>query len=197
MATNFDYYAFQANTVISSIKTELDFYKQIGESASSLDDKTALVNGGVWSLPSAIPGSVEQYYQYLTSRITSDKQVLPTMTAYDLTGNAYEIKKLNPDEYIKEMDVMVFRKPWGKLKEFHKIMKIKEFVEKLPYKKTIKEDAVDKNKEYLITEICGGLKTKKFNKNKSEIVYDTQKMEIVSVSCVELNKKGLYEIEWD
>ncbi|AKI80086.1 hypothetical protein QJ850_gp613 [Acanthamoeba polyphaga mimivirus] len=93
----------------------------------------------------------------------------------------------------------MFKKPWAKLKPFHKIMKIKKYIDTLPYDKKIKENFISKNKEELIDEITKGLTEKKFGtKNKSEIIYDSDKMEITSISCVDYDKKEkLYYIDWD
>ena len=102
------------------------------------------------------------------------------------------------DEYAKDMDIFVFKKPWNKLREFHKIMKIKQFVDALEFGHKAKEKDITKNKAYIIEEICAGLKNKKFCKNKSEVVYDQEEMKIMSISSVDYNKKtGLYEIDWD
>jgi hypothetical protein len=188
---NFDYYAFQANMVISVIKEEISFYEK---------------NPWVKEV-----GPMNLYHTYLVGRITSNRPELGAYTAYDGYGASYEIKKLNPDEYNLELNVLVFRKPWAKLKEFHKIMKIKEFIEKMDYvrldktKKTSKQtplkelspEVIAANKEQILNEIILGLRSKKFNKNRNEIVYDSVQMSITSISCIERNKKGLYEIEWE
>jgi len=173
----FDYYAYQINNIVDSIKNEISFYEKIPG-------------------PTMFP--VAEYIDYLKLRIT-DRPEITTITNYDNSGNRYEIKKLNPDEYNKEIDVMMFRRPWSKLREFHKIMKIKEFVEKLPYDKDdegkkLKPDAIHKNKEKIVEEITLGLRSKKFVKGKNEIIYDPQSMSITSISCLEKNEYGFYWI---
>lgn len=175
--TNFDYYSYRINSVTEKINEELDFYE------NSEYSKTEPIN---------------EYITYLRGRITLSKPASAPITHYDRSGNKCELSKMNMDEYVKDMDILVFRKPWNKLKEFHKIMKIKEFVDNLTYGKKAKQSSIDKNKEFLKKEICGGLKTKKFCKNKSEIVYDEINMIITSISSVDFNKKtGLYDLDWD
>ena len=105
---------------------------------------------------------------------------------------------MNMDEYSKDIDIFVFKRPWNKLREIHKIMKIKEFVDEIIYKKVVKEVDIKKNKEYLKIELCKGVKEKKYTKNKNEIAYDMESMKIISIGCLILNKKkGLYNIVWD
>jgi len=175
--TNFDYYEFQATLAIDKIQEEIAFYE-----ASSYANCYPF----------------RDYLLYLRSRIGIDKPKENSMYRYDGTGNKREIKKMNIDEYSKDIDVMMFNRPWKKLKEFHKIMKIKEFIDILTFGKKAKPKKIAENKKYIQDEICNGLKTKKFNKNKSEIVYDQKNMKIISISCLDFNKKnGLYNIDWD
>lgn len=175
--SNFDYYNFQIKTVTDKINKEISFYES---------HEYAKVH------------PIREYLMYLKSRLGIDKIELTSVMHYDGSGNKCEIRKMNLDEYTKDMDIMVFKKPWAKLREFHKIMKIKEFIDGLTFgKKTATKDIV-KNKAYLKEEICSGLKNKKFGKNKCEVFYDQEKMAITSISCLDINKKiGLYEIDWD
>jgi hypothetical protein len=176
MVSNFDYYNFRIQFVKKKIDEEIQFYEN-HEYHNFYE--------------------IKDYMQYLLQRIT-EKKPSNTVTQYDKLGNKREFQKLNPEEYHKDMDKYVFTRPWKKLKEFHKIMKIKEYVNKLEYHENITSAVVYKNREYLINEIVEGLKNKKFVKNKHEIIYDMDKMEILSISCLQFNKKKkLYEIEWD
>lgn len=140
----------------------------------------------------------EPYLLYLKDRIGLDRIESSTKTHYDNSGNKMEFKKMNIDEYVKDMDICTFTKPWIKLKEIHKVMKIKEYIDNLPYNKNKDEKSIVKNKIYLKKEICEGLKTKKFGKNKSQIEYDQEKMVITYITSIDYNKKKkLYEIDWD
>lgn len=176
--TSFDYYNFRKKKVTEKINEEIEYYE---------DTEYAKVQ------------PLCEYLLYLRNRIGID-QVEKTCVAhyYDNSGNKMEIQKMNMDEYAKDMDIMVFRKPWNKLKEFHKIMKIKEYINNLEFGKKAKSKDITTNKEHLKTELCDGLKAKKFGKNKAEIVYDHENMNILSIDCLVYQKKtGLYQIDWD
>jgi hypothetical protein len=175
--TNFDYYKFRIENVTKKINEEIAFY----ENDSRFKD-----------LPIAL------YLTYLKSRVGMDKIEYPSITHYDTSGHKHEIKKMNIDEYVKDMDINTFSRPWMKLREIHRIMKIKEFVDTLEYHKKTKESKIMKNRDYLKNELCLGLKSKKFGKKKSVIDYHQESMLIVSISCIDYNKKTLlYEIDWD
>ena len=175
--TSFDYYDFRKKNAVAKINEEIAFYENCIYSKSY---------------------PVNQYLLYLRNRIGMDKIESATITHYDGAGNKKEIQKMNMDEYVKDMDIYIFSRPWIRLKEIHKTMKIKEFIEGLVYSKKLKESTIAKNKEYLKKEICLGVKTKKFGKHKSIIDYDEKNMNILSISCIDYNKKKrLYEIDWD
>ncbi|AKI79122.1 hypothetical protein [Acanthamoeba polyphaga mimivirus] len=175
---SFDYYSFRVEYVTKHINKEIEFYTQTEYNLEK---------------------PISEYVSYLGTRIGKDRQEQTVISQYDIYGNKQEIKKMNLNEYAKDMEVMMFKKPWTKLKPFHKIMKIKTYIDTLSYDKKIKEDVISKNKEELIDEITKGLTEKKFGtKNKSEIVYDLDKMEITNISCVDYDKKKkLYYIDWD
>lgn len=171
---NFNYYEFQINTVTEKIHEEIDYF-----------EKSEYGN----QYP------VDEYLIYLKTRIGVNKKEPSFISHYDTSGRRYEMTKMNMDEHGKELDVYVFRKPWTKLKEFHKIMKIKEYVDNLKYSRKCTPKKINENREYLKQELSTGVKDKKFGKNKSEIEYDTEKMMIISISCLE-KKKGLYKVDW-
>ena len=175
--TNFDYYTFQINAVVEKINEEIDFFEKCEYAGCH---------------------PVNEYLAYLKHRIGADREEPATMMQYDNSGNKREIKKMNMDEYSKDLLVIIYKKPWNKLREIHKHNKIKEFINKLEHSKKIKPKNALKNRKYLVEEICVGLKNKRFGKNKSVVEYDQEKMEITSISSVWFNKKtGLYEIDWD
>lgn len=172
---NFDYYSFQIRNARNKICEEIDFYEKCEFHNINL---------------------VKDYLCYLKDRI-GDKHAITSVTQYDYFGNKREIKKMNMDEYVKDIDIMMFNRAWNRLKEIHKFMKIKEFINGLKFGKKASKEAIEDNKKYLIDELYDGIKTKKFSKNKHEIVYDKEKMEITSISCLDFNKEtGLYDIEW-
>lgn len=175
---SFDYYNFRRKKVTDKINEEIEYYE---------------------NTTYAKVQPLSEYLVYLRNRIGMDR-VEQTCVAhyYDHSGNKMEIQKMNMDEYAKDMDIMMFRKPWNKLKEFHKIMKIKEYINNLEYGTKAKTKNIIANKEHLKTELCNGLKAKKFGKNKAEIIYDQENMNILSIDCLVFQKKtGLYQIEWD
>lgn len=175
--SNFDYYNFRIKYVSEGIKEEINFFQNHEYS---------------WIPP------IRDYLIYLNGRINTDRPVIDHVNHYDKAGNRCEIKKMNRDEYLKDIDIITYTKPWNKLKDVHKITKIKEFISELEYEEKIKSSEITKNREYLIKSICEGLKNKKFGKNKSLIDYDQKNMIILSISCIEYNsKKGIYDIDWD
>ena len=172
----FDYYTFQTNLAVKKINEEIEFYEKCRFSNVPL---------------------VTEYVTYLKARVGGNKYTPKTLSSIDRSGNKYEINKMNLDEYSKDMNTMTFDRPWNKLKELHKIIKINEFVDSLKYEKA-EPAVVDKNKQYVKDTIIEGLKMKKFLKNKSVIEYDRQKMVIISISCLVYNKKKhVYDIDWD
>lgn len=172
---NFDYYAHITSKLTQSINAEIAFYKN--NEYLECD-------------------SIKEYHDYLVSRLNGKQVQTLTMSKY--TPQHMVCENMILDEYCKDLDIMTFKRPWAKLKEFHKIMKIKEYVNRLPYKKKIKNKLIEKNQKFLIREISDGLRNKKFGKNKSDIIYNPEKMQIESISCVCYNKKkGKYEIDWD
>jgi hypothetical protein len=175
--TSFDYYAFQTKSTIDKINSEIEFYENCDYSAAPF---------------------VLEYVVYLKSRIGGAKYSPKFVCSIDRAGNCREIKKMNLDEYAKDMNIMTFNHPWPKLKELHKIMKFTEFIDGLKYSSKITESKITKNRLYLKDELIDGLKNKKFLKNKNVIQYDQEKMVIKSIDCLSLNKKkGIYEIDWD
>lgn len=177
--TNFDYYNFRIDNLTTKINEEISFYEKYKY-------------GGVYP--------VNEYVAYLKGRIGTDRVGQTLATYSDNLGNRHEVKKMDLSEHMKDMDIYTFSKPWKNLKEIHKMMKIKEFIDSLEYKKKYNHDekSIIKNKERLKKKVCLGLKEKKFLKNKSDIEYDQEKMKIQSISCLYLDKKsGLYKIDWD
>lgn len=173
----FEYYTFQTNLAIDKISEEIEFYENCEFNTAPF---------------------ITDYVIYLKSRIGNSKHNAQVSCSVDKFGNKCEIKKMNLDEYTKDMDIITFDRPWNKLKELHKIMKINEFVEKLDYKTAnISPERIAKNKQYIKAELIDGLKTKKFLKNKSVIEYDQHKMCIISITSVFYNKKKYkYEVDW-
>lgn len=177
MAATFDFYAFRINYVTDVIKTEVEFFDR-----HKYHDQYP----------------VKDYLLYLKTRIGLNPVVQPTYKLRYWYQPNDNLKKLNMDEYAKDMDVMTFKRPWIKLKEFHKIMKVKEYVSNLVYPTKCKEKLIEKNRAYVIKKLIYGLQNKKFAKHKSEITYDSDLMQITAISCLSFDKvRGKYLIDWD
>lgn len=178
MTEGFDFYVYQINMGRKKLNEEINFY----ESSEYCREYV-----------------IAERITYLKSRLGISGYNQKILSSFDRNGNKYEIKKMNLDDYAKDMDIIVFNLPWDKLREIHKTMKIEEYISKLDYpKQKSSKDKINKNKLFLKDEIISGLKNKKFAKNKSTVDYDQVKMEITSISCVVYNKKrDVYEIDWD
>lgn len=177
--SNYDYADYRKSSITNKINEEILFYENSEYNADY---------------------PIDEYVIYLKNRIGVNKYEPLKPVHYDMHGNRHEIKKMNLDEYSKDMDIIVFKKPWNKLKEFHKIMKIKEYVDSLEYKENKKnrKTKISNNREFLKEELCSGLKDKKFGKGKSEIVYDEENMLITSMSPIKYDRKSnLYKIKWN
>jgi hypothetical protein len=177
---HYDYYAFQTNRTINKINEEVEFYE----------------NCEFNKVP-----FITDYVVYLKTRLGANRPIQNTgpITIIDKSGNRKEIKKMNMDEYNKDMVNTTFGCIWSKLKPVHKMMKINEFVEGLKYdSKKISQEKINKNKESIKEQVIAGLTEKRFLKNGSIIDYDQKKMCINTISCVIHNKKKhLYEVDWD
>lgn len=107
----------------------------------------------------------EEYIEYLKGRIG-----LATVTSkYKSTITSY--KDMNMSEHNKNIDELMFKKPWRNLNIFYRKMKLQEYLNSI--------DAID-----LLDEILDGIANKKFVGNKDKIVYDPESMSITSISCV-------------
>jgi hypothetical protein len=111
--------------------------------------------------PYAALPPLKEYLEYLEERIR---------------GSEYFHPKMNIEEYARELDILVFQKSWAKLKDYHKMMKIKEYLTSLnppPSSKIL---------EILLKKFSILVHNKKFNHNAIE--YDSHKMCIVKIKCL-------------
>jgi hypothetical protein len=80
----------------------------------------------------------------------------------------------------------LFLKPWNKLNQIHKVIKIKEFINNLQSPINLKKEEKEKLKEDLLTLIK--------NKKKNKILYDESKGNIISISALSfVNNKYIVE----
>lgn len=174
----FDYYNFRIRMVTDSIRSELAFYESPENPGRGVTEY-----------------SQYEYSQYLRKRVGIEESSM--VTHFDMYGNRQDIKKMDMDSYVKDIDQMMFNKPWPKLQLFHKTMKIKEFVDGLVYGPKVGAAEVSANRERIKQEIVSGLSEKRFVKGKSTVTYDQELLRIQAISCLELNKrKGVYEVVW-
>ncbi len=174
---SFDYYDFRLKMVTEKINKEIDFYNKCEYASAPI---------------------IANYLTYLNGRFYNGKFFPDNMTHYDKNGNKYEIEKMDWSKYDKDIDIFNFKKQWNKIKPFHKIMKINQFINDLNYGKKATEKDIIKNRKSIIKKLVDGLSTKKFCKNKNEIIYDPEKMTITSISCLHYNKRtGLYKVIYD
>ncbi len=94
------------------------------------------------------------------------------------------IKNTNSSEtdMLTESTDYLYIKPWVKLNQIHKIIKIKEFINNI--------NINEKEKEILIENILELLKDKT---KKNKIIYDSEKGKIISISCLKF-ENGKYLI---
>ena len=100
----------------------------------------------------------------------------------ELTNKSTDIKN-----YFNDIDKHIYTKPWSKLPVFHKVEKMKEYI----------NETVEKNyehKEKLIKELTDLLMGKKFTAKKY-IDYDQEKCKIVSFSALKFETDGIYTIK--
>jgi hypothetical protein len=181
LGKNFDYYDFQKSNLIKCINDEINLYVVSGFA------NTPIIKEYVEYLQTRLHG--KYYIQNLQSQLenpAAKKMYIPKR------------EKMVIEEHCKDLDQMTFKKPWHRLKEFHKIMKIKEFINELTYKKNTDPGLIERNKATLIEALIEGLHTKRYGKGKTEVKYNIDNMKIESISCLSFNKKDkFYEIDWD
>ena len=177
---NFNYKDFRKEVVVSKINKEMIFLETNSVASTELSE----------------------YIIYLKSRIGS-KFIKKNITIpYYITNH----KKLNMPEHLKYLDTMTYQKPWCRMKDIHKNLKVTEFVSSLEYPKAPgfhqdgddNDECIKNNREYIKNKLMEGIRAKKFGKNKAQLDYDVENMKINSVDCVVYNKNtGIYEIDWD
>lgn len=175
---NFDYYDYKIASATDRLKQEIVFYRQT---------------------PYADIDIFAEYISYLENRIGvgAINQIKP-VHRYDNTGTKYEIKKIEMDKHLEYCEYLQFKKPWRNLHEFHKIMKINEFVDALVWPKSVPANKISQNKTKIKEEIAQGIRDKRFVKNKSVITYDPEKMQIEYISCLFFDDDTkLYIVDYD
>lgn len=84
------------------------------------------------------------------------------------------------DTLFQEMDKYTYKKQWNKLPVFHKIVKIKEYLEENVPDKKMKKELLEQLTEHANKK---GINTKKY------VIYDPNKEKILSMPCIEIDEK--------
>lgn len=173
----FNYYDFQIGLAVSKVNEEIEFFT-----------KSEYANEYI----------IRERVTYLQNRLGMNKPLPRVLSSFDRNGIRREIKKMNIDDYTKDISNMMYELPWKKLKEFHKIAKFDEYVDSLIYDKKVPDKKRKKNRDMLKAELKNGMADKRYAKGKTVIDYNQKKMLIDSISSVYLDPdSNLYEIDWD
>lgn len=114
------------------------------------------------------------------SQTSSEKKPVVLMPKNISSQSLSEMSPSYNDDYL-------YQKPWTKLTQIHKIIKIKEFVNN----KLLIDD--DKEKQLLRDKLVEMVKMKELTKKES-IMYDSVKGIVISIPCLEY-KNGKYYIK--
>lgn len=154
--TTFDYYSHKIALATKQVNDELEFLEQYMQYPD-----------------------IPDYVEYLKGRIGKGS----TASKYKPVNTNY--KDMDLSEYNKDIDTLMFKKPWRNLNAFYKKMKLTQFIESLE----------TNNKEQLLADILEGIKNKRFVANKNQIVYDQELMAVTAISCLVQTDDG-YIIQW-
>lgn len=174
MANSFDYYMLLERSIVKDTVPEIDFYQST-------------------QLTSVLP--VSMYVKYLKNRIYRTDSV--SINKYDRYGGQIEMKNINIVEYSKDLNNLVYKREWIRLKDFHKHKKLREYIDTLKYPDDLTKEAIEKNKAFLFRAICRGLKEKRFRKGLCEIKYNSIDMRIELIDCIVVDTNtNKYKIVW-
>jgi len=121
----------------------------------------------------------------LSERVTKVQKQIKDAEQNSSTKQSVDEKKSN--ELFDGLRNCIYKKPWARLPEFHKIVKVKEYVLSLKIQDK-------KQKQQLYDNLVKGIKEKKLTK-KNNVVYDSDKGIITQINCVKFNEdKKIYEI---
>lgn len=86
---------------------------------------------------------------------------------------------------VKEIEKYMYKKPWHRLNNIHKINKLEEYI----------KDNLDTQQEEILEELIDLVKKRKINTKKA-VDYDYEKEKIISIHVLKYNKKDkMYEIK--
>jgi hypothetical protein len=113
----------------------------------------------------------------------------------DTTNKKFTLKTIKSSEYNQTLNYSIYAKRWSLLKEFHKIQKIREYINELPYKESLAEGMVANNRTEILRKSIELIKDKKNPMVKNAITYDPPSMKITEISFVVQDSKGFYQIK--
>lgn len=91
------------------------------------------------------------------------------------------------DNMFKELDKYIYKKQWTKLTAFHKIVKIKEYINE-----TVSDNSM---KDEIITQLCKCAEQNSINPKKY-VIYDPNAEKILSMPCLIIDEeKNTYQIK--
>jgi hypothetical protein len=178
---DFDIYEFHQNFTQQYLQKEISFF-----------EKSNFPNPLLWD-------HLEKLNNRRVKNVTlSESGDVNTALFLDTSTKRFQLKKMDVTDYNNYMDDYVYKKPWSRLREFHRIVKLREYIDSLEYDEKLLStnmDKIKKNKEMLITQLIELLKNKELSKKKNQVLYDVDKTKIIEIGCVVLNPKTkLYDI---
>jgi len=175
----FDIYDFHQNFTQQYLQKEISFF-----------EKSTFPNQLLWD-------HLEKLNNRRIKNVTAnDSADTNNMALFlDTSTKRFQLKKIDVNDYNNYMDEYVYKKAWSRLREFHRIVKLREFVDALEYDSTVPADKVAKNRTTVIETLIQCLKNKDLSKKKNQVIYDIDQTKITEIGCVALNTKSkLYEV---
>ncbi len=111
------------------------------------------------------------------------QNIIKTLEKETIEENILTVDANTETDVLSENTDYLYMKPWTRLNQIHKIIKIKEFINNL--------QILNKEKELLKNELIELIKLKS---KKNKIIYDEEKGKIISISCLVYNN-GKYILE--
>lgn len=184
---NYDSNSFYNNWTQRSINYEIDFLQKA-------------VHRKLWNneyFNERIQELQREISQRNAKPILKDNKIVYQL---DMSGKRPKVNEVKTNEFEVYENELQFKKPWQRLKDFHRLAKIKEYVDQLEYHESVKKSRIDRNRKKIMNRLEEAMKDKKFNnaRKNSQIVYDQNEMKIKIITCVEYDKKKKkYVIDFD
>lgn len=171
------------NNFIAKIRNELTYLTSgMPKAVPSLEDVTSSKedNMGCDKTFGLSEGDIEKRINVLNNILNDTISGVPS--TYSKKSAADEQREL----IYKQLSDHAYKKPWNKLKEIHKIVKIKEFI------KDQHGEGVWQTK--IIDSLSAYVNDGKLNKC-TLVTYDIELAKITSINCLVVNTDGTYKIK--